>query len=88
MTSSLPNHGPLAPASDGFDEYPPDAGNRYEDRLRGLDRQQLADRDLAGTRKTRSALPSPAGRSAFRHPRPHGCPLPGPRSVTRAGVLR
>jgi hypothetical protein len=44
MTSSLSNHGPFAPASDGFDEYPPDGDNPYEDRLRGLDRQQLADR--------------------------------------------
>ena len=52
MTTSLSNHGPFALPADGFDDYPPDGFERdpyggdspHEARLRGLGRQQLADR--------------------------------------------
>ena len=44
MTTSLSNHGRSAHPADGFDEDPYGGDNPCEARLRGLDRQQLADR--------------------------------------------
>jgi hypothetical protein len=44
MTTSLSNHGRFAHPADGFDEDPYGGDNPCEARLRGLDRQQLADR--------------------------------------------
>jgi hypothetical protein len=43
MTTSLSNHGPSTRPVDGFDESPHE-DNSHEARLRGLSRQQLADR--------------------------------------------
>jgi hypothetical protein len=44
MTTSLSNHSPSARPVGGFEEDPLDEDNPYEARLRGLSRQQLADR--------------------------------------------
>jgi len=44
MTTSLPNHGPSARPIDAFQEDPFDEDNLHEARLRGLTRQELADR--------------------------------------------
>src|ERR1700722_16768086 len=44
MTTSLSNHGRSAHPADGFDEDPCGGDDPSEARLRGLDRQQLADR--------------------------------------------
>jgi hypothetical protein len=44
MTTSLSNHAPFARPIDGFGEDLLDDGNPDEARLRGLSRQQLADR--------------------------------------------
>ena len=44
MTTTLSNHGPSARPVDGFEEDPLGEDNPYEARLRGLSRQQLADR--------------------------------------------
>jgi len=44
MTTSLPNHGPSARPIDAFQEDPFDEDNLHEARLRGLSRQELADR--------------------------------------------
>jgi hypothetical protein len=44
MTTSLSNHAPSARPVDGFGEDLLDDGNPDEARLRGLSRQQLADR--------------------------------------------
>jgi hypothetical protein len=44
MTTSLSNHGRSARLVDGFEEDPYGEGNPDEARLRGLGRQQLADR--------------------------------------------
>jgi hypothetical protein len=44
MTTSLSNPAPSARPVDGFDESPHDEDNPCEARLRGLSRQQLADR--------------------------------------------
>jgi hypothetical protein len=44
MTASLSNHEPFARPADDFDGTPPDEDNPFEERLRGLSHQQLADR--------------------------------------------
>ena len=44
MSTSLSNQSPSARPADGSGAYPADGGDPYEERLRGLSRQELADR--------------------------------------------